>query len=152
MLALTGSHVLPGSPQVPSRVGAGWPAGAGLVMNHVVPPAAHSRAGDRELTAGAAQSVSSPAWPAEAAAGPGRGPGPTFPAASGPHCARTGEPQVFVLPLEGEASVLGKKQGPRGQGAPATPNPVAVRSPGDSSRAQASRHPQSGLNFWSSEG
>lgn len=34
--------MLPGSLQVLSRVGAGWPAEGGLVMNHVVPPAAHS--------------------------------------------------------------------------------------------------------------
>lgn len=41
--APTGSHVLPGSPQVLRRVGAGWPAGAGgLAMDHVVPPAARS--------------------------------------------------------------------------------------------------------------
>ncbi|XP_060143430.1 uncharacterized protein [Globicephala melas] len=41
--APTGSHVLPGSPQVLRRVGAGWPAGAGgLAMDHVVPAAARS--------------------------------------------------------------------------------------------------------------
>ena len=35
--------MLPGSPQVPRRVGAGWPAVAGgLAMDHVVPTAARS--------------------------------------------------------------------------------------------------------------
>lgn len=38
-------------PQVLCRVGAGQPRAGSLVMGHVVPPAARSRAGDRELTA-----------------------------------------------------------------------------------------------------
>lgn len=67
-----GSHVLPGSPQVLSRAGACWPAGAGsLVMNHVVLPAARSLGRGQGADSLGDRSVSSPAWPAEAAAGQG---------------------------------------------------------------------------------
>lgn len=126
MLAPTGSHVLPGSPQVLSRVGAGWPAGSGLVMNHVVPPAAHSPGWGQGADSRGRSECFQPSlahrggcWPRV----------PAWPLLSS--ClwgAHTGSPVSLSLLVEGEASVLGRSRACSGQGAPATPSPAAVRS------------------------
>lgn len=118
-LAPAGSHVLPGSPQVLSRVGAGWPAGAGgLVMNHVVPPAAHSPGWGQGADSPADPGFSSPAWPTEAAAAP------SFPAASVGHTHReSGVCHLAPALVEGEASLPGRRRGLWWTGSTCHPRP-----------------------------
>lgn len=122
-----------GAEQGGGRLAAG---AGGLVMNHVVPPAARSPAGDGADSPGRRERFqSSPAWPAEAAAGPVR-----------PPLSRClwGTQSPGLCPRRPAAG--GKEAGLRWAGAPATPGPRAVQ-PGDVRGAA-----RSGLNFWSSGG
>lgn len=96
------------------------------------------QAGDRELTAEADGSVSSPAWPAEAAAGPGVG---------GPLLSRCLWGTRKGLSLCPWLAVEGRKQGCGGREHLPPPAQRAVQP-----RGRAWGRPQSGLNFWSSGG
>lgn len=150
MLAPTGSHVLPGSPQVLSRVGAGWPAGSGLVMNHVVPPAAHSLGRGQGADSRGRSECFQPSlahrggcWPRVRA----------WPLLSsclwGTH---TGSPVSLSLLVQGEASILERKQGLQWAGSTCHPQPSGCEELSGLKWGRRAHHPQSGLNFWSSEG